>query len=134
MGIGEALCTALDRKGRPTPLAHTLLRAPISRMDILNKKEIKDLVNSSDLVDKYSEEIDRKSAYEILDKKIKEAQSEENQEKLNKDEGSTRRVSKSKKESGFFESISKNTMMRQLGRTILREVTRGILGSLGVKK
>ena len=134
MGIGEALCTALDRKGRPTPLAHTLLRAPISRMDILNKQEIKDLVNSSDLVDKYAENIDRKSAYEILGKKIVKAQSEENQEKLNKDEGSTRRVKRSKKEPGFFESISKNTMMRQLGRTILREVTRGILGSLGVKK
>ncbi len=135
MGIGEALVTALDEKGRPTPLAHTLLRAPMSRMDILTKKEIKNLVDNSDLVAKYAEDIDRKSAYEILGKKIEVAQSEENQEKLKKESGSSRkRSSKKTKEEGFFSSISKNTMMRQLGRTILRELTRGILGSLGVKR
>ena len=35
LGIGEAFVTALNEKGIPTPLAHTLLRAPQSRMDIL---------------------------------------------------------------------------------------------------
>ena len=36
MGIGEALVTVLDEKGRPTPLASTLLQAPKSQMDILS--------------------------------------------------------------------------------------------------
>ena len=36
LGTGEAFVTALDRKGRPTPLVRTLLRAPESRMDVLN--------------------------------------------------------------------------------------------------
>ena len=35
LGIGEALVSALDEKGRPTPLATTMMRAPMSRMDIL---------------------------------------------------------------------------------------------------
>ena len=35
LGIGEALVTCLNEKGIPTPLAATLLRAPISRMDVL---------------------------------------------------------------------------------------------------
>ncbi|MGL4383708.1 MAG: helicase HerA-like domain-containing protein, partial [Flavobacterium sp.] len=33
LGIGEALVTALNEKGIPTPLAATMMRAPTSRMD-----------------------------------------------------------------------------------------------------
>lgn len=74
LGIGEALISALDEKGRPTPLAATLLRAPMSRMDVLTEKELATLVDSSKLVEKYSEVIDRDSAYEILNKKMEKAE------------------------------------------------------------
>jgi uncharacterized protein len=37
MGIGEAFVTLLNEKGIPTPLVHTLLCSPRSRMDILNE-------------------------------------------------------------------------------------------------
>ena len=74
LGIGEALISALDEKGRPTPLAATLLRAPMSRMDVLTKKELDEVVNSSSLVKKYGEIIDRESAYEILNEKIETAE------------------------------------------------------------
>jgi hypothetical protein len=70
LGIGEALVTALNEKGIPTPLAATLLRAPSGRMDILSQQEIDAINSSSLLVRKYSEDIDRESAYEILGKKI----------------------------------------------------------------
>jgi len=133
LGIGEALVTGLNEKGIPTPLAATLLRAPITRMDVLTKKEIKDVINSSDLVRVYNEDIDRESAYEILTKKIEKAQSEENQKKL-KEDNSKAKKSSSRKEASTMEKISKNTMVRQLGRTLLREVTRGLLGALGIKK
>ena len=49
MGIGEALVTALDEKGRPTPLSAALMRAPKSQMDILNPDELFELCNSSKL-------------------------------------------------------------------------------------
>jgi DNA helicase HerA-like ATPase len=74
LGIGEALISALDEKGRPTPLAATLLRAPMSRMDILTDKELKAVIDKSDLVKKYGEIIDRESAYEILNEKIEKAE------------------------------------------------------------
>ena len=74
LGIGEALISALDEKGRPTPLAATLLRAPMSRMDILSESELKELIDNSKLVKKYSEVIDRESAYEILNEKIEKAE------------------------------------------------------------
>nr|WP_288833999.1 helicase HerA-like domain-containing protein [uncultured Flavobacterium sp.] len=70
LGIGEALVTALSEKGTPTPLAATMLRAPMSRMDILTESEIQEINNKSKLVKKYSENIDRESAYEMLNKKI----------------------------------------------------------------
>ncbi len=50
-----------------------MMRAPMSRMDILTDDEIEEINGKSKLVKKYSEEIDRESAYEILNKKIEEA-------------------------------------------------------------
>jgi DNA helicase HerA-like ATPase len=76
LGIGEALISALDEKGRPTPLAATLLRAPMSRMDILTDKELEELTNASKLRPKYNEVVDRESAYELLLKKIEKASKE----------------------------------------------------------
>ena len=70
LGIGEALVTALSEKGIPTPLAATMLRAPESRMDILTQDEIASINSSSELVRKYSQTIDRESAYEILNRKV----------------------------------------------------------------
>jgi DNA helicase HerA-like ATPase len=71
MGIGEALVTVLDEKGRPTPLTSKLLQAPKSRMDILTPIELSTLIESSLLTIKYNKLIDRNSAYEILTSKIK---------------------------------------------------------------
>ncbi|MDX1427269.1 MAG: helicase HerA-like domain-containing protein [Salegentibacter mishustinae] len=81
LGIGEALVSALDEKGRPSALAATMLRAPMSRMDILTDSELEELVFQSKLRSKYNEEIDRESAYELLNKKIEEAEAKEAKEK-----------------------------------------------------
>lgn len=70
LGIGEALVTALNEKGVPTPLAATMLRSPMSRMDILSPAEIASINSSSDLVRKYSQVLDPESAYEILSRKV----------------------------------------------------------------
>lgn len=135
MGIGEALVTVLNEKGIPTPLAHTLLRAPISRMDILSQDEIDQLVSQSSLVKKYNVDIDRKSAFEILDQKITAAEESAAQEQKSKTtSGNSRTQSRTTKETSIFDDLSKNTMVRQLGRTIFRELTRGILGSVSGKK
>ncbi|PKP15293.1 MAG: ATPase, partial [Bacteroidetes bacterium HGW-Bacteroidetes-23] len=74
LGIGEAFVTALNEKGIPTPLVATMLRAPMSRMDVLTSQEIDSLISDSKLAKKYNEEIDRESAFEILDKKITAAE------------------------------------------------------------
>ncbi|WP_108423731.1 helicase HerA-like domain-containing protein [Flagellimonas amoyensis] len=81
LGTGEALVSVLDEKGRPTPLAATLMRAPMSRMDILTDDELKNVLDQSRLIKKYNEEIDRESAYEILNEKIEKAEKEAEKEK-----------------------------------------------------
>lgn len=137
LGIGEAFVTGLNEKGIPTPLVATLLRAPITRMDILSNKEINAIVDQSKLAKKYNEEIDRESAFEILSEKIEDAQSEAHQEKVKAQQEQAQKevtTRRSRKEVGMLEKMSKNTLVRQLGRTIMREVTRGLLGVLGVKK
>jgi len=131
LGIGEALVTALNEKGIPTPLAHTLLRAPQSRMDILTNNEIKHLISQSEIIQKYNEEIDNESAYEILTEKIKEAQAEEQQEKLKSQRSKAKRGRK-KEEKSLFEEVADSSVGRQIGRTVARELTRGLLGVLGI--
>ena len=131
LGIGEALVTALNEKGIPTPLAHTLLRAPQSRMDILTEVEISRIIGQSKIIKKYNEIIDRESAYEMLSEKIEAYQQEEHQEKLKEQRS---KASKSRKrEKSAMEKVMDSTLTRQVGRTVARELARGLLGILGVK-
>lgn len=98
LGIGEALVTALNEKGAPTPLAATMMRAPTSRMDILTESEIATINSNSKLVKKYNEIIDRESAYELLSQKINAAAEQatqttnETEEKKTSSEPSTTEV------------------------------------------
>ena len=61
-------------KRNSTPLVQTYLISPESRMDVLSSDEIDDLVNASDLAEKYNKEIDKESAYEILTREWKRRQ------------------------------------------------------------
>jgi DNA helicase HerA-like ATPase len=137
MGIGEAFVSVLNPKGIPTPLAHTVMRAPRSRMDVLDASEIEALVANSKLVRKYSEVLDRESAYEVLIDKIEEAEESERQAEL-KAQQEKIRVEEEKLEakSATRASREKSTVEKvvnsSIGKTVVRELTRGILGVLGL--
>jgi len=122
MGIGEALITGLNEKGIPTPLARTMLCAPMSRMDILTESELKELIKNSKLVRKYNEVVDRESAYEILNKKISNIQSDEKQEKEREDEDNYERRTTASRKSTKLNPVVK----------VLTSATfiRGVLGIL----
>ncbi|MGF1532026.1 MAG: helicase HerA-like domain-containing protein [Puniceicoccaceae bacterium] len=152
MGIGEALVTCLNEKGIPTPLARTYLRAPGSRIGPLSEEEVKALVARSGIQEKYNARIDRDSAAQILGEKMARAREAEEQERLLAEQRayeSTRTAPRtqsqrgrapsaprtprtSKRGTGMVESMTKNTMVRQMGRSFMREFARGILGVLGV--
>jgi len=119
MGIGEAFITMLNEKGIPTPLVHTMLLAPRSRMDILTDAEIDGIVAKSKLISKYNQVIDNQSAYEILTQKLEDAAAKTADAKDDK---------KAKAEPGFFD----NPIVKQVGRTAASVITRGLLGALGL--
>jgi DNA helicase HerA-like ATPase len=133
LGIGEALISGLNEKGIPTPLAATLLSAPKSRMDILNTPEIDELINSSKLIPKYNETIDRESAYEMLSEKLSEAKEEvEKKVERKKKSKTTAPKRRNRKTKSTFEQVLTSPTAKQVGRTFVREITRGILGVLGL--
>ena len=124
LGIGEAFVTLLNEKGIPTPLVHTMLMPPRSRMDILSEDEISRLNRQSDLAAKYESVKDAESAYEILNEKLEEAA-----------ERSTAKPEKKKrmaKEKSTIEQVLDNSVTRQIGRTAASVITRSLLGALGL--
>lgn len=128
LGIGEAFVTALDEKGIPTPLAHTFLISPESRMDILTPSEIDNLVAQSDLVRKYNQDINKESAYEILMKRMNgEAENEEVVEPT------PTKTMPQKEQPSTLETMLKNPMVKTFGNTLMREGAKAILGMLGLK-
>lgn len=123
LGIGEALISALDEKGRPTPLSATMLRAPMSRMDVLTGSELKEVIGNSKLVKKYNEEVDRESAYEILNEKIEKAELEAEKEK----EREERQKASARKTSSRRRSTRMNPVVKVLTSATF---IRGVLGVL----
>lgn len=124
LGIGEAFITMLNEKGIPTPLVHTMLGSPRSRMDVLTDAEIDALVQKSRLVKKYEETIDNKSAYEIITAKLNEAEK--------KSAGDTDNKPTGKEEPSVVEKVLDSSVVKQVGRTAASIITRSLLGALGL--
>jgi len=127
LGIGEAFVTALNEKGIPTALVQVMMCAPASRMDVLTEEEMAKITKASEIYEYYNEEINRESAAEILTKKIEEATQDEEQIETRSDTSSRRQ------EKSTIEKMMNSSVTRQVGRTVARELTRGLLGMFGIK-
>ncbi|MEO6190595.1 MAG: helicase HerA-like domain-containing protein [Saprospiraceae bacterium] len=122
LGIGEALVTVLNEKGVPTALVHTMMQAPKSRMDILTDHEIEQIISDSDIAESYNEVLNRESAVEKLKEKFQDAPAvDSKKQKAEKVEKST------------IEKVMDSSITKQVGRTVARELTRGLLGVFGIK-
>ena len=127
LGIGEALVSALDEKGKPTPLAATMMRAPMSRMDILTESELSNLLAQSKLARKYNQEIDRESAYEMLNKKIELAEAEEAKRKAEEEKEALKKAESKRRSTSSRRSTRQNPLVKVLSSpTVIRSVL-GIL-------
>ncbi|MCB9195339.1 MAG: DUF853 family protein [Flavobacteriales bacterium] len=140
LGIGEALVTCLNEKGIPTPLAATMMRAPITRMDILTEEEIDEVLANSVLVEKYAEVIDRKSAYEILGGKIArsvdDSDDDERHDQIQREEllYQEQQERKPRKRQRIVRRVdntsSETNVMTEATLTTIRDLARGLLGIL----
>src|SRR5687767_8407121 len=130
LGIGEALVTMLNEKGIPTPLVHTMMLPPKSRMDVLTTEEVAAIVARSKLAAKYNTAVDNESAYELLNEKISEA--EKRTEEIKKMEQQQSKEEKQSARPRKEESWMDSPVVKQAGRTAASILTRSLLGVLGL--
>ncbi|PHS75051.1 MAG: ATP-binding protein [Robiginitomaculum sp.] len=148
LGVGEALVSMLDAKGRPGIVGQTLIRPPSSRLGPATDTERKTVISRSPVGSQYDETIDRKSAYEVLTakrKKIAEAKAEEEEKAAKQKAAKAKAQAKAKtrsktktrtpaKRRGRKRQSAWETGTKQAARTIGtqlgRQIVRGILGGL----
>ncbi len=148
LGIGEAVVTVLNPSGAPTPVAWTRMRAPQASMDPLDPGAMAAGVAASSMQRKYGQDIDRESAYEVLNAKFQagaqaaaaEAAAAEQAKAEAAAAGEAERAARAaerdaprartpRHEKSFFEKLTENTMVRQMARSAAREITRSIFGT-----
>ena len=115
LGIGEALVSALDERGRPTPLAATLLQAPRSRLGSLTSIELLEITQRSILVQKYAQTKNSLSA----------------KTQVNQQKNTVLPPKKDNKENTILK-ICKIPLIRQIINTFAREGVRAIFSALGL--
>ncbi len=132
LGIGEAIVTVMNERGAPTPVAWTRLRAPESLMGPADPAAMEANVKGSPLAAKYTEEIDRESAKEMLIKKV-EAGAEAAEKEAEQGEAKVPYPKKTstkapKKDDSLISDVVNSRAGREVLRTAAREIVRGVFG------
>jgi uncharacterized protein len=128
LGIGEALVSVLDEKGRPLPVQHTVICPPESRIGPLSQEERLDRIDRSPLKGRYDHVVDRESAYEILKDRAKEAEIQQDRQTKQKADQLPKSARGGKRQ-GMGEAFVKSAA-RSIGNQVGRQIIRGIMGSL----
>jgi DNA helicase HerA-like ATPase len=128
LGIGEALVSVLDNKGRPRPVQRTLIRPPESRMGPLSDKDRQVRIERSPLKGRYDNVVDRESAYERLKDRAKEMQVRQDEAERQKSKEKSKTTSGRRRQS-TGEALVKSAA-RAIGSQVGRQIIRGIMGSL----
>jgi hypothetical protein len=133
LGVGEALVSTLDAKGRPRVVQRALIRPPRSGIGPITKQLRKELMAESLVAGAYEETFDRESAYEILNARAeqlaKDQQAQEVAKAQEKKLARTRRSRGGRSRQSVTESFFKSAA-RSVGSQIGRQLVRGVLGSL----
>lgn len=134
LGVGEALVSFLDEKGRPLPVERAFICPPLSRIGMATEEERKQVIRSSLVYGHYEKMIDRESAYEILKAHAEEVLQANQQAKSETQANASARRPAGRQPDTLLETVAK-TAARTIGSELGRRVIRGVLGSiLGGKK
>ncbi|WP_375206013.1 helicase HerA-like domain-containing protein [Hyphococcus sp.] len=129
LGIGEALVSTLESKGAPSVVQRTLIRPPSSRMGPLTITERKNVLRYSDMADKYDDEVDRESAYEILKERAEKLAEQEAKAREKEEKQKSSKRTRSRRRRSNRQSVGE-AAFKTAARTLARELVRGLLGSL----
>jgi len=139
LGVGEALVSFLDEKGRPTIVERAFVLPPASRIGAITPDERKGVMARSPVKGVYDQAVDRESAYERLAGRA--AASAGATDRPSGTAGSTGGwvdslkgslgglMTGSGRKDSLVEAMAKSAM-RSVGSTVGREIVRGVLGSL----
>jgi len=145
LGVGEALVSFLDEKGRPTVVERAFVYPPFSRLGPLTPPERQAAIQSSVLFGHYEKTVDRESAYEKLAARVPEA---ETQAKVGVGGTASQSTPAESGVGGMFGDIffgrtgprgghtdglaqtMAKTVVRTIGSSVGREIMRGVLGSI----
>jgi DNA helicase HerA-like ATPase len=158
LGTGEALVSTLEPKGVPSMVERTLIRPPSGRIGPLSDAERQQVMDKSPVLGVYDEDLDRESAFEMLEARAKQAAdaaaAKQAQEDLdpappagsgettgwtlpgfgNDDDGKERGSKRTNGRSGYQRETVVEAAMKTVTRTVAtqlgRALVRGILGSL----
>jgi uncharacterized protein len=119
LGIGEAAVTILNESGVPTPVVHTKIRAPRSKMDAAS--DVEGAAKASPLFAKYGTRVDAQSAREMLAARI---------DQHPPDKPPTAAHKKAAKAAGGGSGAIGDFLKSTTGRQLQREVVRGLFGLL----
>ena len=139
LGTGEALVSFLDAKGSPSVVERAMVIAPCSRMGPVTDDERNGLINRSPVYGKYEDDLDRESAFEMLQKGVQattEAQSNPTTKgkAVAVDDGILGGLKdilfgstgpRGGKRDGVVQSVAKSA-----ARQVTNQIIRGMLGSL----
>lgn len=128
MGVGEALVSMLDEKGRPQIVQRTMIKPPQGQIGPITTQQCQQLMQSSLVAGVYEKMLDRESAHEILAERAEKMQQAAlaNQPNAMKETVKPKRASNRE---SIFEAFAKSAM-RSVGSQIGRRLVRGIFGSL----
>ncbi len=146
LGVGEALISFLDEKGRPAQVERAFVIAPGSRLGVLTDAERQAAIRASTIYGHYEKVLDRESAYEKLRQAVATAQPEAQPAARNESPAAPaagggllggaigdllfgRTGPRGGKTDGLMQAAAKS-VARTIGSSVGREIVRGVLGSL----
>jgi hypothetical protein len=125
VGVGEALVSVLDEKGRPQMVQQTLIKPPKSQIGSITDTQRKRLLAESLVAGVYDEELDRESAHELLKQRAEQMQ----KQVAEKEEAKAKKNTSSSRRETPLEAFAKSAM-RSIGSQLGSKLVRGLLGSL----
>lgn len=128
---GEALVSTLQGKGEPGIVQRTMIRPPSSRLGPASAEARRMTLMADGVGGKYDKTQDRESAYEVLNSRAEKATEQAERAQTVSRTGAPKPRASTRQGNGeaFVKSMTR-AMGSSLGRTITREIIRGIMGSM----
>ncbi len=144
LGVGEALVSFLDEKGIPSMVEKAKILPPQAQIGPITPEDRTSLIRRSVIAGVYEKDVDRESAFEILQARIS-SQVKQDQDELDRKLREKEDIERAKIEAreekaraktsdtGLFGDLTKvvgRTVTQQVGGQLGRALVRGLLGGL----